>query len=132
MFILTAISILCQIAFAMFGVYVLIDDKNVLDAQKIFVSMALINILKTPLSQLPFAMSTTMQVRIFCPDYLMIFTDLELNTIQIILVLQALVSLKRLGKFLCQDELKPENVTRESFQSGETSLIDKHYCAIDE
>lgn len=51
-----------QIAFAMFGVYVLIDDKNVLDAQKIFVSMALINILKTPLSQLPFAMSTTMQV----------------------------------------------------------------------
>uniref|UniRef100_A0A672T7S4 ABC-type glutathione-S-conjugate transporter n=1 Tax=Sinocyclocheilus grahami TaxID=75366 RepID=A0A672T7S4_SINGR len=78
------------IAFAMFGVYVLIDDKNVLDAQKIFVSMALINILKTPLSQLPFAMSTTMQ---------------------------ALVSLKRLGKFLCQDELKPDNVTRESFKS---------------
>uniref|UniRef100_A0A8C7QVJ6 ABC-type glutathione-S-conjugate transporter n=1 Tax=Oncorhynchus mykiss TaxID=8022 RepID=A0A8C7QVJ6_ONCMY len=51
------------IAFAMFGVYVLIDDKNVLDAQKVFVSMALINILKTPLSQLPFAMSTTMQVK---------------------------------------------------------------------
>uniref|UniRef100_A0A8C1PEU6 ABC-type glutathione-S-conjugate transporter n=1 Tax=Cyprinus carpio TaxID=7962 RepID=A0A8C1PEU6_CYPCA len=100
---LTAISILCQIAFAMFGVYVLIDDKNVLDAQKIFVSMALINILKTPLSQLPFAMSTTMQ---------------------------ALVSLKRLGKFLCQDELKPDNVTRESFKSGERSLVDKHYCVI--
>uniref|UniRef100_A0A8C1PG59 ABC-type glutathione-S-conjugate transporter n=1 Tax=Cyprinus carpio TaxID=7962 RepID=A0A8C1PG59_CYPCA len=91
------------IAFAMFGVYVLIDDKNVLDAQKIFVSMALINILKTPLSQLPFAMSTTMQ---------------------------ALVSLKRLGKFLCQDELKPDNVTRESFKSGERSLVDKHYCVI--
>ncbi|KAM4634683.1 multidrug resistance-associated protein 1-like isoform 2-T2 [Polymixia lowei] len=71
------------IAFAMFGVYVLIDDKNVLDAQKVFVSMALINILKTPLSQLPFAMSTTMQ---------------------------AIVSLRRLGKFLCQDELKPDNV----------------------
>ncbi|XP_051994919.1 multidrug resistance-associated protein 1 [Xyrauchen texanus] len=71
------------IAFSMFGVYVLIDDTNVLDAQKVFVSMALINILKTPLSQLPFAMSTTMQ---------------------------AVVSLKRLGKFLCQDELKPDNV----------------------
>lgn len=51
-----------QIAFAMFGVYVLIDEKHVLDAQKVFVSMALINILKAPLSQLPFAMSTTMQV----------------------------------------------------------------------
>lgn len=47
----------------MFGVYVLIDEKHVLDAQKVFVSMALINILKTPLSQLPFAMSTTMQVK---------------------------------------------------------------------
>lgn len=51
-----------QIAFAMFGVYVLTDSRNVLDAQKVFVSMALINILKAPLSQLPFAMSTTMQV----------------------------------------------------------------------
>lgn len=51
-----------QIAFAMFGVYVMLDDRNVLDAQKVFVSMAIINILKTPLSQLPFAISTTMQV----------------------------------------------------------------------
>lgn len=51
-----------KIAFAMFGVYVTLDDRNVLDAQKVFVSMALINILKTPLSQLPFAISTTMQV----------------------------------------------------------------------
>lgn len=40
----------------------MLDDKNVLDAQKVFVSMALINILKTPLSQLPFAISTTLQV----------------------------------------------------------------------
>lgn len=46
----------------MFGVYVMLDNRNVLDAQKVFVSMALINILKTPLSQLPFAISTTMQV----------------------------------------------------------------------
>ncbi|KAK3552701.1 hypothetical protein QTP86_021137, partial [Hemibagrus guttatus] len=52
-----------MIAFAMFGFYVLIDEKNVLDAQKVFVSLALINILKTPLSQLPFAMSTTMQAK---------------------------------------------------------------------
>uniref|UniRef100_A0A669EP13 ABC-type glutathione-S-conjugate transporter n=1 Tax=Oreochromis niloticus TaxID=8128 RepID=A0A669EP13_ORENI len=73
------------IAFAMFGVYVMLDDKNVLDAQKVFVSMALINILKTPLSQLPFAISTT---------------------------LQAVVSLKRLGKYLCSEELKMENVSK--------------------
>uniref|UniRef100_A0A674E9K4 ABC-type glutathione-S-conjugate transporter n=1 Tax=Salmo trutta TaxID=8032 RepID=A0A674E9K4_SALTR len=79
------------IAFAMFGVYVLIDDKNVLDAQKVFVSMALINILKTPLSQLPFAMSTTMQ---------------------------AIVSLKRLGKYLCSEELKDDNVAKAPLSTG--------------
>ncbi|XP_054478436.1 multidrug resistance-associated protein 1-like [Anoplopoma fimbria] len=73
------------IAFSVFAVYVLIDERNVLDAQKIFVSVALINILKTPLSQLPFAMSTTMQ---------------------------AVVSLRRLGNFLSQEELKSDNVER--------------------
>ncbi|XP_041825781.1 multidrug resistance-associated protein 1-like [Melanotaenia boesemani] len=73
------------IALSVFAVYVLIDEQNVLDAQKIFVSVALINILKSPLSQLPFAMSTTMQ---------------------------AVVSLRRLGNFLSQDELKDDNVER--------------------
>uniref|UniRef100_A0AAZ3S2E9 ABC-type glutathione-S-conjugate transporter n=1 Tax=Oncorhynchus tshawytscha TaxID=74940 RepID=A0AAZ3S2E9_ONCTS len=85
-----------KIAFSMFGVYVLVDDKNILDAQKVFVSMALIHILKTPLSQLPFAMSTTMQ---------------------------AVVSLRRLGKFLCQDELKPDDVDREPY-NGDGVVID--------
>ncbi|XP_068585945.1 multidrug resistance-associated protein 1-like [Cebidichthys violaceus] len=73
------------ILFSVFAVYVSIDDQNVLDAQKIFVSVALINILKNPLSQLPFAMSTAMQ---------------------------AVVSLRRLGNFLSQDELKLDNVER--------------------
>uniref|UniRef100_A0A4W6C442 ABC-type glutathione-S-conjugate transporter n=1 Tax=Lates calcarifer TaxID=8187 RepID=A0A4W6C442_LATCA len=78
------------IAFAMFGVYVMLDDRNVLDAQKVFVSMALINILKTPLSQLPFAISTTMQ---------------------------AVVSLRRLGKYLCSEELKVDNVSKAPLSS---------------
>ncbi|KAG7334686.1 hypothetical protein KOW79_001282 [Hemibagrus wyckioides] len=84
------------IAFAMFGFYVLIDEKNVLDAQKVFVSLALINILKTPLSQLPFAMSTTMQ---------------------------AVVSLKRLGKFLCQDELRVDAVSRTPYTPDGESIV---------
>uniref|UniRef100_A0A4W5L606 ABC-type glutathione-S-conjugate transporter n=1 Tax=Hucho hucho TaxID=62062 RepID=A0A4W5L606_9TELE len=58
-------TFLVCIAFAMFGVYVLIDDKNVLDAQKVFVSMALINILKTPLSQLPFVICIFSMVPLF-------------------------------------------------------------------
>uniref|UniRef100_A0A9J7XB22 ABC-type glutathione-S-conjugate transporter n=1 Tax=Cyprinus carpio carpio TaxID=630221 RepID=A0A9J7XB22_CYPCA len=84
------------IAFAMFGVYVLIDENHVLDAQKVFVSMALINILKAPLSQLPFAMSTTMQ---------------------------ALVSLRRLGKFLCQDELKLGSVGRAPYHPDVDAVV---------
>uniref|UniRef100_A0A7N9AWT7 ABC-type glutathione-S-conjugate transporter n=1 Tax=Mastacembelus armatus TaxID=205130 RepID=A0A7N9AWT7_9TELE len=86
------------IAFAMFGVYVMLDDRNVLDAQKVFVSMALINILKTPLSQLPFAISTTMQ---------------------------AMVSLRRLGKYLCSEELKVDNVSKAPLSSdGEDVAIE--------
>ncbi|XP_063760007.1 multidrug resistance-associated protein 1-like [Eleginops maclovinus] len=79
------------IALLVFAVYVLIDERKVLDAQKIFVSVALINILKTPLSQLPFAMSTAMQ---------------------------AVVSLRRLGNFLCQEELKHDNVERLPYSTG--------------
>uniref|UniRef100_A0A8C4HWB7 ABC-type glutathione-S-conjugate transporter n=1 Tax=Dicentrarchus labrax TaxID=13489 RepID=A0A8C4HWB7_DICLA len=86
------------IAFAMFGVYVTLDDRNVLDAQKVFVSMALINILKTPLSQLPFAISTTMQ---------------------------AMVSLRRLGKYLCSEELRVDNVSKAPLSSdGEDVAIE--------
>lgn len=50
----------------------MLDDRNVLDAQKVFVSMALINILKTPLSQLPFAISTTMQVGCIVMSYVIV------------------------------------------------------------
>uniref|UniRef100_A0A8D3DGD5 ABC-type glutathione-S-conjugate transporter n=1 Tax=Scophthalmus maximus TaxID=52904 RepID=A0A8D3DGD5_SCOMX len=92
--ILYSISI---ISFAMFGVYVMLDDRNVLDAQKVFVSMALINILKTPLSQLPFAISTSMQ---------------------------AMVSLRRLGKYLCSEELKVDNVSKSPLSSGRNVVID--------
>ncbi|XP_053533881.1 multidrug resistance-associated protein 1 isoform X4 [Ictalurus punctatus] len=89
------------IAFSMFGLYVLIDEKNVLDAQKVFVSLALINILKTPLSQLPFAMSTTMQ---------------------------AIVSLKRLAKFLSQDELKADAVFRAPYTPEGDSIVIEDGC----
>uniref|UniRef100_A0A3Q3W108 ABC-type glutathione-S-conjugate transporter n=1 Tax=Mola mola TaxID=94237 RepID=A0A3Q3W108_MOLML len=87
------------IAFAMFGVYVMLDNRNVLDAQKVFVSMALINILKTPLSQLPFAISTSMQ---------------------------AMVSLRRLGKYLCSEELKVDNVSKAPLSSDGDDVVIKN------
>lgn len=103
----------------MFGVYVLIDEKHVLDAQKVFVSMALINILKAPLSQLPFAMSTTMQVSTKYLNAFYIFEETFEDIFVFFLVSKAVVSLKRLGKFLCQDELKLDSVERAPYHPGE-------------
>uniref|UniRef100_H2Z8G3 Uncharacterized protein n=1 Tax=Ciona savignyi TaxID=51511 RepID=H2Z8G3_CIOSA len=66
-----------------FAVYVLSDEKNVLDAQKAFVSLSLFNILRFPLMMLP-----------------MVVTSL----------VQASVSLQRLESFLNNEELDQFNV----------------------
>lgn len=44
------------------GVYVCVDQDNVLDAEKAFVSLALFNILKNPLNMLPRLISGLTQV----------------------------------------------------------------------
>uniref|UniRef100_A0A8C2TYB0 ABC-type glutathione-S-conjugate transporter n=1 Tax=Coturnix japonica TaxID=93934 RepID=A0A8C2TYB0_COTJA len=51
-----------QIAFVMFAVYTLVDNTHVLDAQKAFVSLTLINILNTAHSFLPFSINAAVQV----------------------------------------------------------------------
>ncbi|XP_006003002.2 multidrug resistance-associated protein 1 [Latimeria chalumnae] len=78
------------ISFAVFAVYMLVDRSNVLDAQKAFVSMALVTIMKIPLSFLPFSISTTVQ---------------------------AGVSLKRLSTFLSHEELNPNNTDKSTTHS---------------
>uniref|UniRef100_A0A8C4VG07 ABC-type glutathione-S-conjugate transporter n=1 Tax=Falco tinnunculus TaxID=100819 RepID=A0A8C4VG07_FALTI len=50
------------IAFVMFAVYTLVDNTHVLDAQKAFVSLTLINILNTAHSFLPFSINAAVQV----------------------------------------------------------------------
>ncbi|MEQ2165791.1 hypothetical protein GOODEAATRI_020840, partial [Goodea atripinnis] len=49
------------VALSTFAVYVLIDEQNVLDAQKAFVSLALFNILRFPLNMLPMVISSIVQ-----------------------------------------------------------------------
>ena len=46
-----------------FATYVLVDENNVLDSQKAFVSLALFNILRFPLSMLPMMIAGLVQVR---------------------------------------------------------------------
>uniref|UniRef100_A0A8C7Z3N0 Multidrug resistance-associated protein 1 n=1 Tax=Oryzias sinensis TaxID=183150 RepID=A0A8C7Z3N0_9TELE len=73
------------VALSTFSVYVLIDDQNVLDAEKAFVSLALFNILRFPLNMLPMVISS---------------------------MVQASVSLKRLRVFLSHEELQEDSVER--------------------
>ncbi|NXC38211.1 MRP1 protein, partial [Penelope pileata] len=70
------------IAFVMFAVYTLVDNTHILDAQKAFVSLTLINILNTAHSFLPFSINAAVQAK---------------------------VSLKRLAAFLNLEELNPES-----------------------
>ena len=50
-------------ALSTFAVYVTVDENNILDAQKAFVSLALFNILRFPLNILPMVISSIVQVQ---------------------------------------------------------------------
>ncbi|XP_016987824.1 multidrug resistance-associated protein 1 isoform X5 [Drosophila rhopaloa] len=88
-----------------FATYVLIDENNVLDATKTFVSLSLFNILRFPLTMLP-----------------MLITNL----------VQTQVSVKRINKFLNSEELDPNSVLHDpskphpmSIENGEFSWGDE-------
>ncbi|NXO53888.1 MRP1 protein, partial [Aramus guarauna] len=83
------------IAFVMFAVYTLADNTHVLDAQKAFVSLTLINILNTAHSFLPFSINAAVQAK---------------------------VSLNRLAAFLNLEELNPESSSRNTSDRVETSI----------
>lgn len=51
-----------QVALTTFAVYVTVDENNVLDAEKAFVSLSLFNILRFPLNMLPQVISSIVQV----------------------------------------------------------------------
>ncbi|XP_029015058.1 multidrug resistance-associated protein 1 [Betta splendens] len=83
------------VALSTFAVYVLIDEHNVLDAQKAFVSLALFNILRFPLNMLPMVISS---------------------------MVQASVSLKRLRVFLSHEELQEDSVEHKSVAGSPYSI----------
>uniref|UniRef100_A0ABK0LID0 ATP binding cassette subfamily C member 1 n=1 Tax=Rattus norvegicus TaxID=10116 RepID=A0ABK0LID0_RAT len=79
------------VALSTFAVFVTVDEKNILDAKKAFVSLALFNILRFPLNILPMVISS---------------------------IVQASVSLKRLRIFLSHEELEPDSIERWSIKDG--------------
>ncbi|NXH86074.1 MRP3 protein, partial [Edolisoma coerulescens] len=79
------------VALTTFAVYVSVDEKNVLDAEKAFVSLSLFNVLKFPLNMLPQVISN---------------------------IAQTSVSLKRIQQFLSHDELDPNCVETKVIAPG--------------
>ncbi|XP_053766774.1 ATP-binding cassette sub-family C member 3 isoform X2 [Desmodus rotundus] len=79
------------------GVYVSVDPNNVLDAEKAFVSVSLFNILRNPLNSLPNLISG---------------------------LIQTSVSLKRIQRFLSQDELDSQCVERKTITPGHAVIIE--------
>ncbi|OPJ88667.1 ATP-binding cassette sub-family C member 3 [Patagioenas fasciata] len=79
------------VALTTFAVYVSVDENNILDAEKAFVSLSLFNILKFPLSMLPQVISN---------------------------IAQTSVSLKRIQQFLSHDELDPNCVETKVIAPG--------------
>lgn len=93
------------VALVSFVTFVLVDEKNVLDAETAFVSLALFNILKFPMSVFPVVIT---------------------NLIQIV------VSIKRINDFLNSEEIDKENVTRnrsgKCFYVADTLTHIDHIC----
>ncbi|NXF93849.1 MRP1 protein, partial [Eubucco bourcierii] len=87
------------VALSTFAVYVTIDKRNILDAQKAFVSLALFNILRFPLNMLPMVISS---------------------------IVEASVSLKRLRVFLSHEELDPDSIIRNSIPEAEGCIVVKN------
>lgn len=56
------LSMCSQVALTTFAVYVMVDENNILDAEKAFVSLSLFNILRFPLNMLPQVISSLVQV----------------------------------------------------------------------
>ncbi|KAM7039075.1 ATP-binding cassette sub-family C member 6 isoform 5-T5 [Acridotheres tristis] len=83
------------ITFVMFAVYTLVDNTHVLDAEKAFVSLTLINILNTAHSFLPFSINAAVQAK---------------------------VSLNRLAAFLSLEELNPESSSRNTSGCVQASI----------
>lgn len=73
-----------------FATFVLVDENNVLDANKAYVSISLFNILRFPMSMLPMMISN---------------------------LVQTYVSVKRINKFMNSEELDPNNVTHDSSEA---------------
>uniref|UniRef100_A0A669PY13 ATP binding cassette subfamily C member 2 n=1 Tax=Phasianus colchicus TaxID=9054 RepID=A0A669PY13_PHACC len=63
-FVFSCAPFLVSVSLASFAVYVLVDENNVLDAQKAFTSISLFNVLRFPMAMLPLVLSSIVQTNV--------------------------------------------------------------------
>ncbi|XP_069839782.1 multidrug resistance-associated protein 1-like isoform X2 [Dendropsophus ebraccatus] len=85
------------VSLSMFGVFLALDENNILDAQKAFVTIMLLNILRIPLRMFPMAIT---------------------------LIVQSTVSLRRLAKFFSEEELEPNVEALDSTSRNDIVVCD--------
>ncbi|XP_073399007.1 multidrug resistance-associated protein 1-like [Dendrobates tinctorius] len=85
------------VSLSMFGVFLALDENNILDAQKAFVTIMLLNILRIPLRMFPMAITLTVQ---------------------------STVSLRRLAKFFSEEELEANVETLDATSRNDIVVCD--------
>ncbi|XP_050405988.2 multidrug resistance-associated protein 1 [Patella vulgata] len=88
------------VTLATFATYILIDSKNVLDAQKAFVTLSLFNLLRVPLNLLGVIINFS---------------------------IQSFVSVKRLNEFLLQPDLDPDSSIKDTRSEYALSINDGQF-----
>ncbi|VDD76295.1 unnamed protein product [Mesocestoides corti] len=97
------------VALASFVVYILSSPDNVFNAEKAFVSLSLLNILRFPLFMFPTILSSLVQVGVRA--YTVRVS--EDRHFMFLFLIKAYVSVRRLTKFLLNSELDPSTVSHE-------------------
>ena len=105
------------VTLATFATYVLIDENNVLDAQKAFVTLSYMNILRMPLSKYLKKNHAIKSNFNFCLFNYYYFNLLVVLPYMIITLVQANVSLSRINKYMNNEEL-------------DTKAVGKNYYAL--
>jgi len=109
-----------QVGIATFATYVLSSNTNVLTVDKAFVSLALFHLLRDPINTFPSVISSIVDVSrtaFFCDRFLTFFP-------------QALVSNKRIQKFLSNEEIDENAVDRIPIGTGMYKMFCSIYCFI--
>lgn len=75
-----------QVALTTFAVYVKVDENNILDAEKAFVSLSLFNILRFPLNMLPQVISSIVQVKFFSLSHILLCLSSLVNVVFLFIV----------------------------------------------